>query len=305
VKISSMVIADSISPAGIRLLTHEVTCHRWILAEINTHRQLSKNYRSSRAVPVAKLIAEVREHPAMPVVWMRNRPGMQATEPMSSNDENAARSQWYRAANETALRAQKLTGIGLHKQWVNRVLEPYLYVHGVVSSTEWANFYARRRAADAQPEFKALADAMWEARKASVPRLLKPGEWHLPYVDPAVDINLLPSAPDHWLVEPGHRCKEDSWFRDQMIKLSVARVARVSITPFDKTRRDIAKDIALHDRLWADNHPSPFEHQATPDDWREPEGVGSGGWNHPKDHGNFVGWIQYRKRLPGECVKDR
>jgi hypothetical protein len=23
-------------------------------------------------------------------------------------------------------------------------------------------------------------------------------------------------------------------------------------------------------------------------------------WRHPKEHGNFVGWRQYRKMLPGE-----
>jgi hypothetical protein len=39
-------------------------------------------------------------------------------------------------------------------------------------------------------------------------------------------------------------------------------------------------------------HASPAEHQATPD----PTG------NYSADHGNFVGWVQYRKTLPGECA---
>jgi thymidylate synthase ThyX len=155
--ISAKIIADSISPEGIRMISFEITCHRWILAEINTHRALSRNYRSSRAVPVTKLIEEVRYNPAMPVAWLKNKPGMVATEPMTADEASLARSIWKSAAFDAAYRAGTLSDLGLHKQWVNRILEPYLYVHGVISGTDWANFYSLRRAPDAQPEFKALA----------------------------------------------------------------------------------------------------------------------------------------------------
>jgi len=62
-----------------------VTAHRFILAEINTHRVLSRSYRSSRAVPVKTLLEEVRTRPAMPVHWGANRPGMQAHEELTGS----------------------------------------------------------------------------------------------------------------------------------------------------------------------------------------------------------------------------
>ena len=47
-------------------------------------------------------------------------------------------------------------------------------------------------------------------------------------------------------------------------------------------------------------HASPAEHQATPD---RQALAGYGGWEHPELHGNFDGWVQYRKLLPAEVVR--
>jgi mannose/cellobiose epimerase-like protein (N-acyl-D-glucosamine 2-epimerase family) len=101
--IDARVIAHSVSAAGgPPLITMQVTMHRYVLAEFNTHRVMSRSFRSSRAVPVAKLIEEVRTAPAEPVVWLKNKPGMQATEPMTAEEEAAARADWLDGANETA-----------------------------------------------------------------------------------------------------------------------------------------------------------------------------------------------------------
>jgi len=45
------VVADSISPEGVRLTTVQVDIPRFILAQLNTHRVFSSNAQSSRAVP--------------------------------------------------------------------------------------------------------------------------------------------------------------------------------------------------------------------------------------------------------------
>src|SRR3546814_7040852 len=66
------VIADSVSPNFERLTTLQVCFPRFILAEVNTHRVLSRNYRSSRAVPVEKLIAEVERSPFVPLAFGRS-----------------------------------------------------------------------------------------------------------------------------------------------------------------------------------------------------------------------------------------
>jgi thymidylate synthase ThyX len=288
--IAAKMILDSISQEGHRLRTFQITCHRWILAEINTHRALSRNYRSSRAVPFTKLLAEVRHNTAMPVAWLKNKPGMVATEPMTPDEEKLARQEWEWAASSAADWAEAVGKTGLHKQWVNRLLEPYLFVHGVISGTDFANFYHLRRAADAQPEFKALTDAMWEAEQTSTPTLLTAGQWHLPYVD----------ASD----EAVFRHLSPLGCNAELRKLSVARIARVSVKPHDSDSVDTDKDLALHGKLLKDRHMSPFEHQATPDSlalYRRTAGLC---WMTPALHGNFTGWCQYRKMIPGEYMPE-
>jgi thymidylate synthase ThyX len=279
---SARVLAHSINAVGSELITFEITCHRWILAEINTHRMLSRNFRSSRAVPFKKLCEEVLSNPAMPIMWGKNKPGMQSTELMDEIDTMACYAAWKRAANKAVDEAEELDFIGLHKQWVNRILEPFLWVHGVISGTEWSNFYARRRAADAQPEFKALADAMWQVHKASKPVLLHEGEWHLPYFQFG---DFVPN--------------------DHRLKLSVARVARVSYKPHTNEDTNLAAEFERHDRLLANGHMSPFEHQARPRTYDEYEEVAGQGIivHDGLPLSNFDdSWVQYRKLIPGENI---
>src|SRR3546814_11664908 len=92
------VIADSVSPNFERLTTLQVGFPRFILAEVNTHRVLSRNYRSSRAVPVEKLIAEVERSPFVPLAFGKNRPGMQANDVLDERHALRAADAWRPAA---------------------------------------------------------------------------------------------------------------------------------------------------------------------------------------------------------------
>ncbi|WP_426504414.1 hypothetical protein ACPPVO_43575 [Dactylosporangium sp. McL0621] len=78
--IRATVVADSVSPAGDRLTTLEVTFPRCILAEVNTHRVFSRNSASSRAVPVRKMLEQVKTDPFVPIRWRAAQAGMQGGE---------------------------------------------------------------------------------------------------------------------------------------------------------------------------------------------------------------------------------
>ena len=91
------IICDSISPDGIRLTTMEVKMHRFILAEMNTHRIFSRNSASSRAIPVKKMLERVKTDPAMPVFWGKNQSGMGASEELSPLEKEEAIKQWLEA----------------------------------------------------------------------------------------------------------------------------------------------------------------------------------------------------------------
>ena len=299
--IMAKVIADSLSQAGIRLTTLQLRYPRFIHAEFMTHRVFSRNASSSRAIPVDRLIADVELDPAMPMHWGRNRPGMQAREELAPTARVMAEFDWRQAARNAVRQAAKLKELGCHKQLVNRILEPYSHINVVVTATDWDNFFSLRRHKDAQPEMQALAEAMFEALTESTPRPLEPGTWHLPYVTDEEWAAVLAPFHETWVRDTGELIESfplgegDREIHGPLIKLSVARCARVSYLTHDGAKPAHEADLALFDRLMKaePRHASPAEHQATPDHaWVDPKGWG---WEHPELHGNLVGWVQFRK----------
>lgn len=278
--IAARIIADSIhrlGPTPRRITTFELRFPRFILAELATHRKFSKNTASSRAIPVAKLIAEAENDPALFVYWGGNRSGMQADEELSPQEIEAAKAEWLAARDSAVAHVKRLLALGLHKQSTNRLLEPFLHTTVLLTATDFANFYALRRHPAAQPEMQALANAMWNAQQASTPvdrtHLAGVDKWHLPLVTD----------------------EERREFPATAVKICVGRCARVSFLGHDG-KRNPAADIELHDRLMSSGHWSPFEHAALP--FRQP-------WwkrlmGHGDEQGNLSGWLQYRKTLADE-----
>lgn len=262
--IEAKVIEDSISATGKRITTLQIKFHRFILPEFNTHRVFSRNFSSSRAIPTAKLIEQVRNDPAMPVHWGKNQPGMQAAVELDQESTDKAKMSWNAAAIEASRRALELSTIGAHKQIVNRIIEPYLWAHGVVTSTEWDNWFDLRAHEDAQPEIHELALRMKEAMDGSTPNKLVQGEWHLPYLSNE------------------ERIKYGTQLGRQ---ISAARCCRVSYLKHDGTAPNVDEDLALFERLAGavPLHASPLEHQATPATILNANGCN-----------NFRGWIQHR-----------
>lgn len=251
---SAKVIADTVSQRGHRITTMEVKMHRFILPEFNTHRAHSKSSASSRAIPFTKRLEIVLHDPAMPVFWGKNQPGMSARVELSPEEKERAIRAWLDARDNAVKDACRLNDLGVHKQLVNRIIEPFMWHTVVVTATEWDNFYSQRyhpkanqeeiaQAAaewDAQPEMMAMAYAMKEAHDASVP---KKSFYHLPYINDD-DYRELNSE-------------------NNMFKVSTARCGRVSYLNHDGTR-DLEKDIALFDKLNTSTptHFSPMEHCA-------------------------------------------
>lgn len=291
--INAKVICDSINSNGVRLTTMELQFHRFILAEFNTHRMFSRSASSSRAIPVDKMLKQMQENPAMPIHWGKNQPGMQAKDECNNlvtmdwdyyNDCECTGTRelaWKEAAENAASKARAFEFAGYHKQIVNRLLEPFQWIKVIVTATEWENFFKLRLHKAAQPEIRVLAEHMKKAMDESIPKLLKDGEWHLPYI----------SVED---------CIKTT--TDNFVKLSVARCARVSYLNHDNSIPNIEKDIALADRLLEDGHMSPFEHVATPMSQASFTVYAEEGITHRDKYdilwsGNFRSWIMYRNLL--------
>jgi thymidylate synthase ThyX len=279
VSYGAKILLDSKNVAtGDRLTTFEVTYPRFVHAELMTHRLLSRNSASSRAIPIEKMIARVLEDPAGPVFWGKKQKGMQATEEVDPIYKHDARVEWLLARDQAVQHARELIALDVHKQIVNRLLEPWMWITVIVSATEYENFFALRCHKDAQPEIQKIAYMMRDLYQQNVPENFAPGSWHLPMV----------SDEDVVALDRSGACP--IIINEEMLvslrKLSAARCARVSYLTHDG-ERDPDADIQLFNRLVESGHWSPLEHvaQALPSSDR---------------CGNFNGWKQLRKIYPNE-----
>lgn len=296
--IAVRIIADSVaSTSNVRLTTFEITLPKVLLAEYNTHRMLSKNWQSSRAIPTTSLNSiESFE----PIRYGKNQPGMSASASnLEGDDVGKARQIWYSAVEYCKTAAAALTALGLHKQWSNRCNDWHVMAKGVTTGTEWANFFHLRNHPDAQPEFHELTRLMQLAYEQSHPRVLHPGQWHLPYVTTNVDSD----GSVTYTTGDGNLLTED-----EALKTSAACCAQVSYRRLDDTLEAVKR---IFSRLIESDpkHASPVEHQGkvmlnelssgSTDEW-EP------GVTHMRRDGslwsaNFRGWIQARQLIANEA----
>jgi hypothetical protein len=261
-KVSAKIVADSINHFGTRITTIQINVPKFLLQELNTHRQFSRNYNSARAIP-AKVMRKSATF--TPDEWFSNQAGMTGGKELSGFKRLVASITWQLMTRSTLLGHSVLTWAGLHKQHTNRWLEPIVWAQGVITSTEWANFLHQRNHSDAQPEIRLLAEQIEHLLATNSANYLEVGDWHLPYID--ID-------------------DVERFGIDDLLKISAARCARVSYG--FKADKNVELDLKRFDMLMSGEvkHWSPCEHQAQVPDTK--------GHMHS---GNFLNWRQYRKIL--------
>lgn len=291
--ISAKIIADSYNPSlDSRITTFELVYPRFIHGELMTHRMFSRNAASSRAIPIDKVIELVMTTPAMPVHWGANKSGMQANEEVVAKD--LAKLLWLNARDSAVANARLLQKAGLHKQIVNRVLEPFQLMKTIVTSTQYNNWFWLRDHADAQPEIAELAAVMAIAYENNTPEELLFYEWHVPYVKTYRDLR---TKIRHYLDE------NDKYITDkEACMISASCCAQVS---YRKNDGSLEKASLVFDRLInsVPVHASPVEHIAKPilkdliGTYFGVDGVTHIDKNYMPCSGNLHGWIQFRQLI--------
>lgn len=268
------VVLDSQTTKRERLCTMEVRLWKSLVAEFNTHRILSRLSASSRAIPLRRFLANITERPFIPK-FRKNATGMVPGDYLTEEEQYAAMVLWLQARDAVIPIMKQMAdpnGLNIHKQWLNRPLEPWMYTTILVSSTDWRNLFALRIHPNATDELKEAVRCMSMVLSYSYLegncQTLKDDDYHLPYV-----------------------FKDDrAYFEEkELIKLSIGRCCTVS---YDNLGNgvDPLKDIARYDTLLNNGHMSPFEMVGK-------ALAGSG------PSGNFTGgWIQERKTLVGEDI---
>jgi len=295
--ISAKITQDSIAN-NVRIITYELDYHRYIHAELMTHRLFSRNAASSRAVPVRVMLEHITNNPAIPTYWGANQAGMSSKEELTGKFLEDAKFAWEKAIHQSVANSLELSDCGLHKQLANRPTEWAQIMKTVVTMTEDANWFWLRDHKDAQPEIAALAKAMLEAKDASIPMQLRAGDLHVPYVQRRQD-------------ESGQVSYSTDEFKTTLDKqtaltISASCCAQVS---YRKSDDSLEKAKMVYDRLILSEpvHASPIEHQATPMEKAHIDAT-SGQWQEGITHvdrkgqfwsGNFRGWIQQRQLIAG------
>lgn len=324
--ITAKILADSISPQGVRLLTFEICYPRLVLAELNTHAMLAKNSFSSRAVPFEKMLNQLT---GRPVRFGANQAGMQDKgedfdapiiihSPEGEDYSFDPLEFWEMAKHDAIWYAKAYKEAGYHKQVYNRLLEAFQMMKTVLSATELDNFWWLRDHSAADPTLAELARCMRESSEQSTPKLLQPGEWHLPYMCASRSV-----ATGELLYYDEEDNPHDNtplhvyYSLEEAIKVSCARCAAVS---YRNEGYGLEKSLQIYEDLVGGDrkHASAFEHCATPiadriADFERGRFLNTPGqpntWEPGISHmdrdenlwsGKFKGWIQFRKLIPGE-----
>lgn len=282
-KTSAKIITDSISEYGDRVTSFEITFHRFVLSEFNTHCVFARNSASSRAIPVSKQLEKYTNDPAYPISWPAEQKGMSGGHQLEGKDLEDAMNLFFQLNAKTA-EALRLyveehePEHRLHKSVLNRLMEPMQSHTALVTAGSYENFFDLRVNPAAQPEIKAVAELMQEIYRKNDPKVLKNGEWHLPYIreDDATDGSY------------------------DLRKISSMRSARLSYLTQNGIR-DLSEDNARYGDLVNSGHWSPLEHICTPMyynrqfvDFPDPDtGIILPGRTLP-NIGKFIGFLQWR-----------
>lgn len=299
---------------------------------------------SSRAIPFLKGLQEARDptRRAAPVYWGEAQKGMSPGQELNDTDRciwwpmvvhklglqdhiqgrtdaeqriskrECAKRLWDLNVHWSTRIAEAMVHYtDIHKSVPNRMIETYVHVNCLATATEpgWMNFFGLRLDGAADPTLRALAEQAWIGWNESKPKLLKPGEWHLPFADDerSREEAFVALNSEPLIYELGNTAED---LLNILKKMSVARCAHLSYESFETGERmPVARCLELYDRFATSipMHASPLEHQATPDIRTiNPLSMGWDGpdpWANPHLAGNLgPGWVQLRKTIPGEAV---
>ena len=270
------IIADSICRKG-RLTTFLVTFPRIILPQVLTHRVFERCGASSRAIPTAKQIENLKDNPFVPERWGANQKGMQAYETLDAESASKCETVWKMLMESMCEGAEELARLGAHKQLASRPLETFGHMTMVISTTELDNFFTLRISDDAQDEIAILAKLMRTELENSVPvyrdiALDDKNSWHLPFV---------------------HDEERVAYDLNDLLAMSSARCARTSYLNHNSTKPTLEDDKRLYKMLTSSKHYSAISHCAKPISYTD-------NYTHKSKNGDkwsgcFRHWFQLRQ----------
>jgi hypothetical protein len=321
-----LILASKNEQTGDILYTFKQRFPRIILAETNTHMIAAKNAASSRALPTLRQLKNILNNPFLPHSIGQYQKGMQAGQEIQGLRRWLNEQIWLKSRFLMVFIAWLCYKLGAPKQFSNRLVEPWMWVEQIWTSTDVNNELLLRNHWMAEPHYQLLMKQKQEiiervkAHFAGTPdpglvrrcQVLKPGEWHMPFLqwwdfqhqldevferrnlllDPNRDARVWDEANSKYVyIEGLHNDK------DIAKAVSAARCAWVSYyMPGDASQKmnNILAALLTYHKLASGKirHLSPLMHVATP----LPFSVRVG---------SHCGWLMFRKELEGESGGDK
>ena len=287
-EINAEIVGHSLSPQGDELISVLCTFPRILLSEINTHRMLSKNTSSSRAIPFHKMVETVQNDPFIPIAWQKEHIGMQGSDYITDELEiEFATSNWLAAKKDAIKWAEALNGNNSYpsvtKQLCNRLLEPFMWTTMLITGSKegWDNFFNLR----CPVYYYAGNDKSYKSKKELLPILLNDfrespadsfwyninkgqAEIHMMMLSEEIydcvqESTPIQLKPNEWHIPMTTDLESYKLSIDDQIKLSVGRAANTSYTVVgDGKELTLEQAIKIHDKCKELNHSSVFEHCA-------------------------------------------
>ena len=271
-----------------RVTTFVIVLPRNMLAEFNTHRDLSRNSASSRAIPTKTFLRKILSDTFVPEEFGTAIPRMNAGPPLEGEKLEKAMEVWGDAAVSQIWFALSLTTTPEYviREWDKWVEE---------KNDDFAEFVLDIIDRIEDKENPIHNEPLLNVTKGLTNRLLEPFVWHeiivtatewenffalrtdnnaqreirviaqmMKEVYDASEPELLKEGEWHLpFIQP----EEKQWAKRNPLsaaKAVTARCARVSYLTHDKKVIDLEADYALADSLAKNGHMSPFEHALYP-----------------------------------------
>ena len=233
------LLAYSINEAGHRIGTFRIETNVATFMQIATSRSATKNAASKRAIPTKKQINAVLSNGFLPTSYWKNQAkGMQPSEQFELVYQAVLDDMMVEHLENTVEFAQKLNNLNVTRQQVGNLLMPFQVITAIFTFPEYGmeNFFRLRcgHHTGSQQEISELACMMRDLWRETEPKLLKYGEWHIPF-------------------------STEGLTHQQNIEKSVACIAHASYDTIEK-QRPLESYKKLHDRLLEQKHESCFQH---------------------------------------------
>ncbi len=239
--------------------------------------------------------SRIRRNPFVPEFIGSEKPGMQAGAELAGKDREEVERIIMEMRDFCLAGAKRMFDLGAHKSIVNRYVEPWSYITILMTATNWNNFFRLRVHPKAERHFNKVATQVRDAILASTPQILRPGEWHMPYI-----------RPEDWQDADARNIGAEIWSKygsviNILTRVSAGRCARLSYLTHDGYR-NLSEDLRLFESLI-----NPIKDDGMPD-----EAIHAAAIEHTAQcmvdgdyrSGPFVGWHQLRKDYPNECAKE-